>query len=315
MPFALALPPVHKRFVMSAASPPQLFDRARLASKRDRAAARFSDYAFLKDAVSSDLIERLDDTARIFERGLELGAAGGALTAALLARGKVRAMITADLSPMMTALAAASGLQAETLDEETLGQADASRDLIVSGLGLHWVNDLPGALIQIRKALAPDGLFIGALFGAGTLSELRSVLIEAESGITGALSPRLSPLPALADMAGLLQRAGFALPVADRELITVRYGTLERLFADLKGMGERASFAPGMSRPLRRDVLETAKALYRERFADADGKLRVSFEIVHVMGWAPAPGQPRALKPGSAKVSLADAIKPREPEP
>ncbi len=277
--------------------------------RRDRIAAAFDDYAFLKARVSSALIERLDDTTRTFEAGLELGAAGGDLSAALLTSGKAGRMLTGDVSAAMTAKAAARGLEAQVIDDEALQLEEAQFDLVVSGLNLHWVNDLPGALVQIRRVLKPDGLFVGALFGAGTLAELREVLIAAESEITGSLAARLSPLPALADMAHLMQRAGFALPVVDRDTVRVRYGTLMRLFADLKGMGERAAFAGGHGRPLRRDVLARAAALYAERYQDADSKLTAQFEIVYLSGWCPAPSQPQPLKPGSATHSLKDALR------
>ena len=150
---------------------------------------------------------------------------------------------------------------------------------------------------------------MGALLGAGTLAQLRSALTDAETEIMGGLAPRLSPLPGLRDMAGLLQRAGFALPVADRDTVTVRYASPERLLTDLKGMGERASFTRGTAQPLPRRVLARAVALYCERFAAPDGRVPATFEIIHILGWAPAPGHPQPLKPGSARVSLADAVR------
>ncbi|MDP3458575.1 MAG: methyltransferase domain-containing protein [Hyphomonas sp.] len=290
-------------------APPQIFDRARLAARRNRIAKSFADYSFLRQRVLADLESRLDDTPRKFERGLELGAAGGDLSVRLIASGKAQAMVAADTAPAFLAAAQARGLDAAFADEEALPFPPASFDLIVAPLTLHWVNDLPGALAQIKRTLKPDGLFLGALFGAGTLAELRSVLTEAESEIMGGLAPRLSPLPGLRDMAGLLQRAGFALPVADRDTVTVRYAGPERLLADLKGMGERAAFSRGTGQPLPRRVLARAAALYRERHAEADGRVPATFEIVHVLGWAPGPDQPRPLKPGSAKVSLADAVR------
>jgi SAM-dependent methyltransferase len=259
--------------------------------------------------VSSDLESRLADTPRRFENGLELGSAGGALSAALVASGKAAAMTAADTAPTFVDQARARGLAAILADEEALPFPPESFDLVLAPLTLHWVNDLPGALIQVRRILKPDGLFLAALFGAGTLGELREVLAEAETELTGGLSPRLSPLPGLRDMAGLLQRAGFALPVADRDSVTVRYRQPEDLLSDLKGMGERAAFANGAARPLPRRVLARALDLYRERFSDPDGRVRASFEIVHLSGWAPAPGQPQPLKPGSAKASLAEAVK------
>lgn len=291
------------------AAPPQIFDRARLARRRQKIAAGFADYEFLRRRVSSDLQGRLDDTPRTFDRALELGTADGSLMAALLGSGKVKSALAADTAPAFLEAAGAKGLETSLADEENLPFAGGAFDLVLAPLTLHWVNDLPGALVQIRRVLKPDGLFLGALFGAGTLAELRDVMAEAETEMTGGLSPRLSPLPGLRDMAGLLQRAGFALPVADRDSVTVRYSAPESLLKDLKGMGERAAFAAGTSRPLPRRVLARALELYRERYSDPDGRVRASFEIVHLSGWAPAPNQPQPLKPGSGKVSLADAVR------
>ncbi|MCA8899177.1 MAG: methyltransferase domain-containing protein [Hyphomonas sp.] len=296
-------------------APPRLFDRARIARNRDRAAATYDDYAFLKDRVSSDLCERLLDTAHTFERGLDLGCHDGRLARSIAATGRAATMEATDLSSGMVAQAAAAGLAARVLNEEAPDLPPAVYDLVVSALSLHWVNDLPGTLARLRAAMRPDGLFLAAMFGAGTLSELRSCLLEAETELTGGAAPRLSPLPGLRDMASLMQRAGFALPVADRDSVVVRYRDPERLLSDLKGMGERSAFMPGAIQPLSRRVLVHAMMLYRDRFADADGRVRATFEIVHVSGWAPAPGQPKPLKPGSAKVSLADTIgRPKPPE-
>lgn len=294
-------------------APPAIFDSARLTARRQRIAATFADYDFLRQRVIDDLESRLADTPRTFERGLELGAAGGDLSARLLASGKAAAMIAADTAPAFTGRAKAQGLETAEADAEDLAFPEASFDLVLAPLTLHWINDLPGALIRIRHILKPDGLFLGALFAAGTLSELREVLTEAETEITGGLAPRLSPLPGLRDMAALMQRAGFALPVADRDTVTVRYRDPFRLLTDLKGMGERAAFASGAARPLPRRVLARALELYAQRHSDPDGRVRATFEIVHVSGWSPGPGQPQPLKPGSGKVSLARAIRPSGP--
>ena len=188
---------------------------------------------------------------------------------------------------------------------------------MVSVLSLHWINDLPGALSQIRSVMQPDGLFLACLFGGGTLNELRASLIEAESEITGGISPRLSPLPNLQDMAGLLQRAGFALPVADIERVTVRYSHPMKVLQDLKGMGEQAAFAPRdgqQRRPLSRRILARMSEIYAERYSDPDGKIRASFDVIWLSGWAPAAGQPQPLKPGSGKFSLADAVNQSRPK-
>lgn len=290
-------------------SPPQIFDRDKLRRRRQAFARAYGDYDFLRARVSSDLETRVADTPRIFETMLELGGAEGGLSRTLLEQNRTRSVIVGDTADLFLKAASASGLEAVFADEEALPFGTERFDLVISPLTLHWVNDLPGALVQIRRVLKPDGLFLGALFGAGTLAELREVLTEAETDLTGGLSPRLSPLPGLRDMAGLLQRAGFALPVADRDTVTVRYKAPEGLLRDLKGMGERSAFTRGVSRPLPRRVLARAMDLYRERFSDPDGRVRATFEIVHLSGWAPAPGQPQPLKPGSAKASMADAVR------
>lgn len=289
-------------------SVPQIFDRARLAARRQAAAAGFSRHDFLRRRVCEDLEERLDDTPRLFASILELGAADGSLSAGLVRKGKAGRAVAADTAPAFLEQAARSGLSACLADEERLPFAASSFDLVLAPLTLHWVNDLPGTLVQIREVLKPDGLFLAALPGAGSLSELREVLTEAETEITGGLSARLSPLPGLRDMAGLLQRAGFRLPVADRDRLTIRYRGPEALLEDLKGMGERAAFARGQGRPLPRPVLKRAMQLYRDRFTQPDGRVTASFEILHLSGWAPGPGQPQPLAPGSARTSLARAV-------
>ncbi|MEZ5999372.1 methyltransferase domain-containing protein [Hyphomonas sp.] len=294
---------------MTPAAPPRLFDRARVARNRDRAASRYADYAFLKERVSRDIADRVQDTPRTFERALDLGCHDGRLARILSGTGRVSSVAASDLSPAMVDAARAAGTEAHMLDEETPDLSSGGYDLIVSALSLHWVNDLPGTLVRLRQGLKPDGLFLGALFGAGTLAELRECLMEAETEISGGVSPRLSPLPGLKDMADLMQRAGFALPVADRDTVVVRYRDPARLLTDLKGMGEQTALAPGMIRPLPRAVLSRALDLYRERHAEPDGRVRASFEIVHVSGWAPGPGQPKPLRPGSATASLADAVR------
>ena len=188
---------------------------------------------------------------------------------------------------------------------------DQSQDLIVSLMSLHWANDLPGALSQIRRALRPDGLFLGALLGAGTLKELRAVLTQAELEIRGGAQARVSPFADGFDGAALLQRAGFALPVADVDRLTVRYPDLYALIRDLRAMGETNALA-GPIRPITRGMLARAAELYAERFAEADGRLPATFEIIHLAGWAPHESQQKPLPRGSAKVRLADALGVRE---
>ena len=210
------------------------------------------------------------------------------------------------------AMATACRVPAFVADEERLPVGDHTLDLVTSLLSLHSVNDLPGALVQIQRALKPDGLFIGCLLGAGTLKELRTSLMQAEVEILGGAAQRIAPLPGLQDMAGLLQRAGFALPVADVDRVTVRYDTPFNLIADIKGMAEGAAFADTSRPPLSRRILTRMAEIYAEQFSDPDGRLRASFEIIWLSGWAPAPGQPKPLKPGSAKQSLASAVGSKE---
>jgi SAM-dependent methyltransferase len=287
---------------------PLIFSRSKVRRNRDRAAKAFENYAFLKQRVSRDIVERLDDTPRTFEAALDLGAHDGRLSELLRGADKVKKILTADFAPKMVEAARARGFNVAEIDEEALPFPAAEFDLVISALSLHWVNDLPGTLIQIRRALSPDGLFVAALLGAGTLQELRASLLEAETDLRGGAAPRVSPLPGLSDMAGLMQRAGFALPVVDRDTITVRYDTMRALMDDLKGMGESAAFAPGAGQPMGRAVLKRAGEVYAQNFADEDGRIRATFEVVYLSGWAPAPGQPKPLKPGSAKVSLASAL-------
>lgn len=293
-------------------TPPRIFDRDLVRLHRDRAARSYSDYAFLKARESSQLIERLEDVSRTFSNALDIGAHDGTATALLAAHKQVERVEAGEVSGEFLQQIKAKGLSARAIDEEAPGLADDTFDLVTSVLSLHWVNDLPGALAQIRNALKPDGLFLGCLFGAGTLNELRTCLSEAELELTGGVSPRMSPLPGLQDMAGLMQRAGFALPVVDVDTVTVRYGDPFKLLNDLKGMGEQAAFVANEKaprRPLSRKLLARMAELYAERFSDPDGRLRATFNVVWLSGWKPDPRQPKPLKPGSAKHSLADAVK------
>lgn len=194
-------------------------------------------------------------------------------------------------------------------DEEFLPFRMGSLDLVSSALTLHWVNDLPGTLIQARQALRPDGLFIAALFGGETLKELRESLMQAELECEGGVSPRISPFADVRDLGSLLQRAGFALPVVDADPITVRYETAFHLLRDLKAMGETSALNDRRRVPLRRQTLLRMAEIYQERFADADGRIRATFEFLYATGWAPHESQQKPLKPGSAEVKLEDALK------
>ena len=245
---------------------------------------------------------------RDFPRAVDLGARNGAFAQALAASDaapRVGLLVEADLSGRM--LAGRSGMRV-LADEERLPFAPASLDLIVSSLSLHWANDVIGALVQARLALKPDGLFIGALFGGATLTELRQSLTAAELELTGGAGPRVSPFADPSDAAGLLQRAGFALPVADVDRVTVRYDHPLKLMTDLRRMGETSVLAERHPRPLTRRVLARAFELYQQNFADPDGRLPATFEILTLTGWSPSETQQKPLRPGSAKMRLADAL-------
>jgi SAM-dependent methyltransferase len=286
--------------------PPRLFDRELLRRRLTRAAPGYGTADFLKRRAAEDAVMRLEAIMRNFPLAVDLAARNGVFRQALAgsdAQARVGHLIETDLSAAM--LGDRPGLVA---DEERLPFAFAKLDLVVSTLALHWTNDLVGALIQIRRALRPDGLFIGAFLGGASLTELRQCLLEAESALTGGAALRVSPFADGYDGAGLLQRAGFALPVSDVDRVTVRYGNPLRLLADLRAMGETNVLLDRSRKPLTRSVLMRAMALYQERFAGADGKVPASFEIITVTGWAPHESQQKPLKPGSARMRLADAL-------
>ena len=257
--------------------------------------------AFLLDRVALDFAERLSFVSRPFPRALDLGTPGAQIAEALQRpeRFVVRAAPLAESATHALSIVA---------DEEALPFASESFDLVVSGLSLQWANDLPGALVQIRRALAPDGLFLAALVGGQSLTELRTALTSAEAELTGGASPRVAPFADVRDLGGLLQRAGFALPVTDSEPIIVRYASMFALMRDLRGMGATNALTERSRVPLRRAVLLRAAEIYAERFTDADGRVRATFDIVWLSGWAPHESQQKPLAPGSARMRLADAL-------
>lgn len=291
---------------------PDLFDRHLLKQRRMRAlqqAIPGSD--FLLKAVVSDLEERLLPINRSFPIGIDLGGHTGHVASMLRRCGKVDRVVRADLFCADPNLPPPDFI----CDDEMPPLRDASVNLIVSALTLHNLNDLPGALVQIRRALKPDGLFLATLPGAETLVELRDVLMRAELDITGGAAPRISPFADTRDMGGLLQRAGFALPVTDRDLIVVRYDNLFKLMADLKAMGATSVLRDRSKKPMRRSVLMRAAELYARDHSDPDGRIRATFSLVTLSGWAPHESQQKPLKPGSAKMRLADALRPKDQDP
>jgi NADH dehydrogenase [ubiquinone] 1 alpha subcomplex assembly factor 5 len=283
----------------------RLFDRSLIRRRRERAAESLPQHDFLFAHVAAEIAERLDAVLHDFPLALDLGAHRGKLGREIARLPRIGRVVYGELSETM---ARACPPPALVCDEERLPFAEASLDLVVSGLALHLVNDLPGSLIQIRRALKPNGLFLGAMLGGQTLSELREVLILAESEQQGGTSPRISPFADIREAGGLLQRAGFALPVADSETLTVTYRGLRDLLAELRGMGAGNALIERKRAPLLRRTLHRAEALYRERYGLADGRIPARFEILYLTGWAPAPSQQQPLKPGSAKARLADAL-------
>ena len=292
------------------ADPPILFDRALHRRRLDRAAEGFSTAGFLKARAAEDAVLRLEAIMRSFPLAVDLGARDGAFGRALAgspAQEKIGLLIETDLSAAMLRDRQGARLQ---LDEEHLPFAEASLDLVVSTLALHWTNDLPGALIQVRRALKPDGLFIGAIFGGATLTELRQALMQADSELSGGAGPRISPFADVLDAAALLQRAGFALPVADVDRVQVGYAHPMELIKDLRAMGETNVLAE--RRPLSKPVLSRTCEVYAERFSRPDGRIGATFEIITMTGWAPHESQQQPLRPGSAKMRLADALGVKE---
>jgi NADH dehydrogenase [ubiquinone] 1 alpha subcomplex assembly factor 5 len=283
--------------------PTALFDRRAWRRHRERA-ARLGPVDFLHVEVAERLLDRLDAVRRRFAAVLDLGSHGGAVGRALAGRPGIERVVAVEPALPLLARSIGRGVAA---DPELLPFRAASFDLALSVLALHWAGDLPGALAQLRGALKPDGLLLAALFGGQTLVELRQVMLEAELAEEGGASPRVSPTVGLADAAALLQRAGFAMPVADAETITVTYPDLLALLRDLRGMGETNALR-ARRKWLGRRTLARAALLYGERFGLADGRIPASFEIVFLAGWAPDASQPKPLRPGSATRRLADAL-------
>jgi SAM-dependent methyltransferase len=230
------------------------------------------------------------------------------MAAALAGRKGIERLVQCDSSFAMARQAARNGQPSLAAADELLPFAPESFDLAVSNLSLHWVNDLPGCLLQIRQTLKPDGLFLAAMLGGDTLQELRDVLLEAELAAHGGAGPRVSPFVDLRDAGGLLQRAGFALPVADSDRLTVTYGDLPALLRDLRGMGETNALLARPAKPLTRAALAEADGLYRRRHGDREGRLAATFQVIYLTGWAPHEGQQKALRPGSARSRLADEL-------
>lgn len=284
-----------------------VFDRRQVRRNRDRAAPAFADHDFLKREISERISDRMGDIQRRFPRLLDLGSHGGTLRQALDPALGVEWIVSLDPSERFAAMAARNG-PALVSEEEWLPFAPGSFDAIVSSLSLHWVNDLPGALVQARQCLRPDGLFLGAMLGGETLHELRAALMEAETEILGGAGPRVSPFAELQDAAGLMHRAGFALPVVDSDLLTVTYENAFRLMQELRGMGEGNAIDARRKGMTPRAVFLRAAEIYQARHAEPDGRIPASFQVLYLTGWAPDVSQQQPLRPGSATHRLADAL-------
>jgi SAM-dependent methyltransferase len=288
-------------------NPPAIFDRALLRARRRRAVT-YGAATFLLERASEDFLGRLQAVKRDFAFTLDLGTPGGAMRDALTMHKLGGTVVVAE--PLAAHLR--RGGLTVAADEEALPFRNESFDLIVSALSLQWVNDLPGTLLQVRRALKPDGLFLAVMAGGDTLTELRQSLAAAESEIEGGLSPRVAPFVEVRAMGTLLQRAGFALPVTDIDRVTVRYDHIGALFRDLRAMGATNALTERRAKLLRRETMYRANAIYNARFADPDGRLRATFDLLWVSGWAPHESQQQPLKPGSAKMRLADALGTKE---
>lgn len=272
---------------------PHIFDRLRLRQNRTRRAAKLADYDFLLRRAAEDLAGRIALQNRQFDTALCLGASGGILRAALAEQGgaRIARLIEADLTP---ALVPQGGL---VLDEEKLPIKPQSLDLVVALWGLHHVNDLPGALVQMRHALKPDGLFLAALPGGATLAALRAAFLASEAALLGGAQPHIHPFADLQDLAGLMQRAGFALPVADSDMVAVRYQEPLKLLDDLRGMGEANVLTARPRQFLRRDVLQNALAQFAAA-TQQDGRAVAEFELCYLAGWAPHESQTQPHEEG-----------------
>ncbi|HEX2115869.1 MAG TPA: methyltransferase domain-containing protein [Alphaproteobacteria bacterium] len=282
-----------------------VFDRRAVRRQRERAAATLPSHDFLFREAASRLVERLDEVRRTFPMALDLGGHGGLLREVLQGRGGIQTLVETDLSFSLARRAQAPRVVA---DEEFLPFAPGTFGLVLSCLSLHWVNDLPGALLQVRNALKPDGLLLVSLLGGDTLHELRRALLEAEAETAGGASPRVSPFADVREAGALLQRTGFALPVVDSDTITVSYPDALALMRDLRNMGEANALTERRRSFSRRDVLLRAAERYQTLFADAAGRIPATFRIVTLTAWAPHAAQPKPLRPGSAAARLAEAL-------
>ena len=283
-----------------------LFNRTLLRHRRDKAAAGFAEHNFLKKLAAERVGESLACINRTFDTVLDMGCHHGELAAYLPERSAIQTLIHADMSREM--LAHTEGNAKIQMDEEWLPFANDSLDAVLSCLSLHHVNDMVGSLIQIHKALKADGLLMAIMYGPNTLIELREVLQEAEIMLTGGVSPRISPFPEIRDAGNLLGRAGVALPVLDSELLTVSYDSVYDLMRDIRGMGESNILSEQPKHITSRTLFDAADHLYKERYADEEGRITATVEFLTLSAWKPAPNQQQPLERGSGKMSLKEVF-------
>jgi SAM-dependent methyltransferase len=282
-----------------------IFDRVCWRKRRARTAVGFGTVNFMKMEAAERLAERLEDISRRFPTALDLGCHQGELARALAGRGGIETLVQAEITPEFLP---SEGVRV-VCDDEWLPFGAETFDAVFSVLSLHWTNDLPGALIQARRALKPDGLFMAILPGARTLQELRQCLADAECEVEGGISPRVSPFVEVRDAGGLLQRAGFALPVIDSELVRISYPHALALMHELRAMGETNALMSRRRHFSRRATLLRAVELYQERYANEEGRVEATVELITLTGWAPHASQQQPARRGSGKVNLGDALK------
>lgn len=295
---------------------PSLVDDSALIRNRDRAASSFDGVDYLKRAVAERVMDRIDTIRRDLPLVMDVGCHTGLLTEQLLASPKVGQVKAFDPSPEMAAKThARTGVEVAVAPFDHIPFEDDKFDAITSAFSLHWANDLPGTLIQLRQRLKPDGVLVAALAGGETLNNLRNCMATAESEISGGMSPRILPMADIRDMGGLIGRAGLTMPVADSDIITVTFPDLFTMMAELKQMGEANSMTARIKRMTSKSVFMRAAELYHDQYAEADGRISAAFEIITLTGWSPDESQPKPLRPGSAQTRLADALGATEQDP
>jgi SAM-dependent methyltransferase len=292
-----------------------VFDRAALRLRRARLARSGTAPSFLRLEVAERLLDRLDDIRRPTVRVLELGAQRGELRRALELAGRLPELFVEAESSLDMARSDTAQRRVVVAEEEAMPFAEGAFDAVLSVMSLHLVNDLPGALLQAQRTLRPDGFLLAAFAGGETLRELRYALTQAEIELTGGATMRVAPFVDVRDAGALLQRAGFALPIADSDHITVRYQDPWRLLVDLRELGETNMLVARPKTPIGRGVLARAMAIYRERFALEDGTVPATFDIVFLTGWRPHASQPQPLRRGSGQTSLAAVLDPARSRP